>query len=207
MVLILFLIMAFNTFNDYLGLSNIAWQLSDLEKLVPQAKCTDEDSYSDELCISLREGFSSFDPLELIRTDAHEDFQRNGVDADLDELDVYQSQLRERSVELTVPENTVLKDYLALKRQKSKKSKKSCAFCKNNGEQPDIYLSHALKDNEGRVLCPILRKYVCPMCGVCGDNAHTIRYCPKNEGNISTMALLKTSRIATGKRRNGVKHN
>ena len=174
--------MAYNTFQDYLGLTNIAWQLSDLEKLVPQSKCSDMDSCSDELCINLRDGFSSFDPLEIIRSDAHEDFLKNGVDADMDEIDVYQSQLREHSVEIAVPESNVLNDYLALKRQKIKKAKKGCVFCKNNGEKSEIYLSHVLKDNEGRVLCPILRKYVCPICGVSGDNAHTIRYCPKNEG-------------------------
>lgn len=31
----------------------------------------------------------------------------------------------------------------------------------------------------GRVLCPRLRNYVCPACGSCGDNAHTLRYCEK----------------------------
>lgn len=51
-----------------------------------------------------------------------------------------------------------------------------CVFCKNNGEE---YLSHTTKDAKGKVLCPKLWAYSCPICGACGDNAHTIKYCPK----------------------------
>ena len=196
----------YNTFQDYFGLSNIAWQLDDLEKLVPQQNCSGEDTCSNELCLNLIEGFSSFDPLEIIRNDAHEDFQQNGVDVDLDDLDKYQAQLRERtSFEQSESDcNPVLNEYLALKRNKNKKAKKVCVFCKNNGERPDVFMSHVLKDGDGRVVCPVLRKYTCPLCGVSGDNAHTIRYCPKNDGNFSSIALLKTTRIATGKRRKDV---
>ena len=195
--------MAYNAFQDYFGLSNIAWQLEDLEKLVPQRTCSDEDDICNELCLNLIDGFSSFDPLEVIRNDAHEDFLQNGVEVDLDDLDRYQTQLRERTVceqADTTNSNPVLDEYLA-RRNKNRKSKKGCAFCKNNGEPHDIAMSHALKDAEGRVVCPVLRKYTCPLCGVSGDNAHTIRYCPKNDGNLSCVALLKTSRISTGKRR------
>ena len=192
----------YNTFQDYFGLSNIAWKLEDLDKLVPQAVCTIEEPDELSLCINLRD--SVHDPLDVLRYDAHEDFLRNGTETDLDELDIYQSQLRERSVE--VAENPVLQEYLQTKRQKNRKAKKVCAFCKNNGELPEIYSSHVLKDSDGRILCPVLRKYVCPLCGVSGDDAHTIRYCPKNDGNFSSIALLKTNRIATGKKRNVFKH-
>lgn len=192
----------YNTFQDYFGLSSIAWNLDDLERLLPKSVCSADENDELSLCINLRDSAST--DLEIIRSDAHEDFQRNGVEADLDELDIYQSQLRERAVE--VSENPVLQEYLECKKQKNKKAKKICVFCKNNGEQPEIFSSHILKDSEGRILCPILRKYVCPLCGVSGDDAHTIRYCPKNEGNFSSVALLKTNRIATGKRRNCVKH-
>lgn len=55
-----------------------------------------------------------------------------------------------------------------------------CAFCKNNGENESVFKSHILKDPEGRVLCPVLRMYRCPICkNEGGDEAHTITYCPK----------------------------
>ncbi|XP_052768607.1 uncharacterized protein LOC128208927 [Mya arenaria] len=53
-----------------------------------------------------------------------------------------------------------------------------CAFCKNNKERHEFYTTHVVKDNWGKVICPILRKYRCPTCGATGDNAHTIRHCP-----------------------------
>ena len=192
--------MAYNQFQDYFGLSNIAWQIQDLDNLV-QKDCM--DIYSNELCINLSDGVNSFDPLVSIRSDAHEDFLNNGVDVDLDEFDKYQAELRERTIVET--ENPVLNEYLEMKRQKNKKtSKKFCVFCKNNGERSDIYMSHVLKDSEGRVTCPVLRKYTCPFCGVSGDNAHTIRYCPRNEGGFSSISLLKTPRVANGKKRKSI---
>ena len=192
--------MAYNQFQDYFGLSNIAWQIQDLDNLV-QKDCM--DIYSNELCINLSDGVNSFDPLVSIRSDAHEDFLNNGVDVDLDEFDKYQAELRERTMVET--ENPVLNEYLEMKRQKNKKtSKKFCVFCKNNGERSDIYMSHVLKDSEGRVTCPVLRKYTCPFCGVSGDNAHTIRYCPRNEGGFSSISLLKTPRVANGKKRKSI---
>ncbi|VDP75252.1 unnamed protein product [Schistosoma mattheei] len=36
-----------------------------------------------------------------------------------------------------------------------------------------------VKDRFGRVTCPILRKFTCPLCGATKDRAHTIRYCPR----------------------------
>ncbi|MCI4394525.1 hypothetical protein PGIGA_G00169770 [Pangasianodon gigas] len=53
-----------------------------------------------------------------------------------------------------------------------------CGFCKQNGESAEIYASHRLKARNGRVLCPVLRNYVCPICGATGDAAHTRHYCP-----------------------------
>ncbi|XP_068633613.1 nanos homolog 1-like isoform X2 [Battus philenor] len=54
-----------------------------------------------------------------------------------------------------------------------------CAFCKSNGQSVMWYTSHILKDKKGRVKCPILRAFKCPLCGETGDRAHTPKYCPQ----------------------------
>ncbi|CAI9741867.1 Hypothetical predicted protein [Octopus vulgaris] len=81
----------------------------------------------------------------------------------------------------TLASCTPLETYINFKEQrKKKKSLKNnfCVFCKNNGENAVLYTGHVLKDELGRVSCPVLRSYTCPLCGSSGDRAHTVRYCP-----------------------------
>ncbi|XDV20146.1 hypothetical protein PO909_025522 [Leuciscus waleckii] len=64
----------------------------------------------------------------------------------------------------------------------------TCGFCLKNGESEEVYMSHRLKARDGRILCPILRSYVCPFCAATGDWAHTRQYCPQRNAS-------KTSRM------------
>ena len=40
-------------------------------------------------------------------------------------------------------------------KSKGKAGKPFCEFCKNNNEEKSVYMSHVLKDLEGRVVCPV----------------------------------------------------
>ncbi|XP_022087094.1 nanos homolog 1-like [Acanthaster planci] len=62
-----------------------------------------------------------------------------------------------------------------------------CVFCKNNGESEAVYTSHVLKNSLDKVVCPRLRAYICPLCGISGDDAHTIKYCPTNLGSLQPL--------------------
>ncbi len=52
-----------------------------------------------------------------------------------------------------------------------------CSFCKNNGEKEEIYCSHLLKDSTGKIICPVLKTHICPICHQTGEKAHTLTYC------------------------------
>ncbi|XP_071341996.1 nanos homolog 1 [Trachinotus anak] len=64
-----------------------------------------------------------------------------------------------------------------------------CRFCKQNGESPRVYRSHKLKSVDGKVTCPILRNYTCPICEATGDYAHTRRYCPQAQRREAVKML------------------
>lgn len=83
-----------------------------------------------------------------------------------------------------------------------------CSFCKRNNERAEVYSTHILKDPAtGIVICPILRKYNCPIClNGGGDLAHTRRYCPLNpDGPRTPLPSVLSSRINSAGRviRNG----
>jgi len=86
---------------------------------------------------------------------------------------------------------------------------RECKFCKNNGESPDSYRSHVLRNpGTGQLICPVLREHKCEVCGATGDDAHTKSYCPqaKREQKKSLPTLLKeTKRQSDGSIRRGGK--
>lgn len=71
-----------------------------------------------------------------------------------------------------------------------------CSFCERNGERKSFYMSHKLHAH-GRVTCPILQRYICPLCGATGESAHTVSYCPFGDGS-SSVAATRTQRKSCG---------
>ena len=117
--------------------------------------------------------------LDYVRAIESLDFCTNGIEQDLDEYDLYQINQRET----TCPANKN-KRY-RLSSCNSTRNHVYCVFCRNNGESLSIYGSHTLKDTYGRITCPVLRRYTCPICRSSGDEAHTIKYCPMNVNRIA----------------------
>jgi hypothetical protein len=74
-----------------------------------------------------------------------------------------------------------INEYIARAKQSNKSTSKMqhCSFCKNNKESEQVYSSHTLKDISDKIMCPVLRLHVCPVCTQTGDNSHTITYCHK----------------------------
>ncbi len=116
--------------------------------------------------------------LDYVRAIESLDFCVNGIEQDLDEYDLYQINQRET----TCPANVNKRHRVS---SCNSRNHVYCVFCRNNGESLSIYGSHTLKDTYGRVTCPVLRRYTCPICRSSGDEAHTIKYCPMNVNRIA----------------------
>ena len=168
----------------------------------------------------------SFSSWDIAPSNPWDDFATNGIDHDLDEIDKI---MRRNDLEKNVRSSTLgqgraaelldMKEPTALMRNRllqlileaeknkkngrnNKKVAKVCVFCKNNGECESVYSCHSIKDDKGRVTCPILYCYKCPKCGASGENAHTLKYCPlSTDTYVVSKAVRSTARTAAGKRR------
>lgn len=84
-----------------------------------------------------------------------------------------------RKINDTEKRKSINSSSLSIRRKRAKENDDYCVFCYNNREEQETYLGHSCRDDEGFVVCPKLRKYVCPYCQATGRLAHTKKYCPK----------------------------
>ncbi|XP_046915952.2 nanos homolog 2 [Dermatophagoides farinae] len=79
-------------------------------------------------------------------------------------------------------------DYISIELMRNYRGP-SCNFCRENGEPFQIWSSHYLRDQNGKLQCPILRSHSCEFCGATGDHAHTRSYCPYKHNPLVTDVL------------------
>lgn len=70
-------------------------------------------------------------------------------------------------------------------------SKKSfCKVCCDAGKSELEYTNHCVKNNTGKVICPIL---LSQLCRYCSKNGHTVSYCPVMAKNKKRESYLEKS--------------
>uniref|UniRef100_A0A2C9M0V2 Nanos-type domain-containing protein n=1 Tax=Biomphalaria glabrata TaxID=6526 RepID=A0A2C9M0V2_BIOGL len=139
-----------------------------------------------------------------------EEFYRNGKTSELDALDLLEINARRKRFLKSIcpqPADDDFTEELEKTREdlaylRPLGNKRHCVFCKNNKEKVAVYSTHLVKNENGDVVCPILSKYTCPLCFATGKKAHTIKYCPLNDGFSTVDYILKTPRNGAGKKRN-----
>lgn len=162
--------------------------------------CIDHFNYDMNMSLSISNltniilAAKKLEELDLNRSAARQDFALNGVDVEYNSEEVTINSTKERTPQKKLFDNfsearqqtkshIASKPYIKKSRwanaQKLSKTKNHCVFCENNGEPEYVYLTHKTRDEFGRVLCPHLRNYKCPICGANGDQAHTLKYCPE----------------------------
>ncbi|KAM9795342.1 nanos homolog 1-like [Neosynchiropus ocellatus] len=193
----------FNFWNDYLGLTTLVTQSHKLS--LPQSP----NSITESLKATLGLDDSPACPCVIAVGEPLECCCPPGSPSPTTVLDLkerfsilspFQNQLPEReagfggSFDLFGVERRMRKPA-----SRTKQEPKICVFCRNNGAPEEVFGSHVLKTPDGRVVCPILRAYTCPLCSANGDNAHTIKYCPLSKEQ-PPQRPLKGGRAVGGKR-------
>ncbi|KAK7904121.1 hypothetical protein WMY93_016728 [Mugilogobius chulae] len=171
----------FNFWNDYLGLST----------LVAQNKPTNPNSITESLKATL--GLDDSPVCPCVIGHGRDNVECYCAPPSSPPLSIYD--LKETLSGLTTSMTSPRRKHFP----RCKPEPKVCVFCRNNGAPEEVYGTHILKTVDGRVLCPILRAYTCPLCSANGDNAHTIKYCPLSRDQQSHRGASKAGR-AIGKR-------
>ncbi|XP_077992549.1 uncharacterized protein LOC144446619 [Glandiceps talaboti] len=193
----------FRPFQDYFGLAKIVTNAREAARVWSmEDPLADEDFDVDKLFFSpiTRERFDSTGSS----ASSASDFSLNGTDRDFEfsSFGFSDFQVPRIPSPLDLVQNGRSVGLRRGKQNRKKPGQQVCVFCRNNGESESVYATHALKDGDGKVTCPILKAYTCPICGANGENAHTIKYCPLGKGEEQpSMKLLKSTRSSTGKKR------
>ncbi|KAH9520326.1 Nanos 2 [Bulinus truncatus] len=155
------------------------------------------------------EPFMAIVPIDSIL----DEFHNNGKTKDLDEMDILMIQSRRRywinkdsgsdqagtGDETFSRSNVIEETRRSLTCLRPLGNRKHCVFCKKNKEETYVYSTHLLKNECGEITCPILAKFICPLCSATGKKAHTVKYCPMNDGYSTVDYLLRTPRNGAGK--------
>uniref|UniRef100_A0A8C5DDZ9 Nanos-type domain-containing protein n=1 Tax=Gouania willdenowi TaxID=441366 RepID=A0A8C5DDZ9_GOUWI len=188
----------FNFWNDYLGLSS----------LVSQTKTSSSSWSPNSITESLKATLGLEDDSPVCSTcvithcrdsDAHTDCSCSC--SPQSHISFYQLQERISGGADSPPTTGFFPglDLISAERRR-KVTQRVCVFCRNNGAPEEVYGTHVLKSADGRVLCPILRAYTCPLCSARGDNAHTIKYCPLSREQPTGHRAVRGGRAPGNKR-------
>ncbi len=176
----------YNPFHDYLGLSKIVHTMRDEAKesrsntppysLQQQRRDSLSSASSSELSGGSSNGLEFGDSNDVFGMPHHTTEYHTHL-----YNDEMLFQIANTTIERPLPPSSLLERGSVSVRVPTRPMKQQvCVFCRNNGESDTFYTSHCLKDSEGKVTCPVLRAYTCPLCGANGDLSHTIKYCPEN---------------------------
>ncbi|XP_044124864.1 nanos homolog 1-like [Bufo gargarizans] len=202
--------MEFNPWRDYFQLASLVQKMARMEIAKPppveallinspkEGQANGEDSLTCLIPIKdehtdifkLPDSFSKdgLNSLHNLKLNKHLAYQYQAKTLD----DIFQTEIRKPIKPSQVP---VLS---SAKRQARSRVSAMCHFCKHNGESRHVYCGHNLKDEQGKIICPILRMYTCSLCGATGESSHTRKYCPINKKKKISPQTLNATLLGTG---------